>query len=73
MKKILVIEDDLMVRTVIMDILEAEDFQVFGAENGRLGWEMAREILPNLIICDVMMPEMAGYEVSFYFFDGEVN
>lgn len=63
MKKILVIEDDLMVRTVIMDILEAEDFQVFGAEDGRLGGEMAREILPNLIICDVMMPEMDGYEV----------
>jgi two-component system sensor histidine kinase/response regulator len=63
MKKILVIEDDPAVREIILDILEAEDFNVIGAENGRIGVEIAKEALPNLIICDIMMPEMNGHGV----------
>ncbi|WP_094673635.1 response regulator [Hydrocoleum sp. CS-953] len=63
MKKILVIEDDKSILTIITDILEAEDFMVIGAKNGRVGIEKAQQEVPDLIICDVMMPEVDGYGV----------
>ncbi|MBD1997355.1 response regulator [Leptolyngbya sp. FACHB-541] len=63
MKKILVIEDENALRNVILDILEAEDFYSIGAENGRVGVQLAQEHYPDLIICDVMMPELDGYGV----------
>ncbi|MBW4576945.1 MAG: response regulator [Aphanothece sp. CMT-3BRIN-NPC111] len=63
MKNILVIEDELSVQEIILDILDAEDFSAIGAENGRRGIELAKEHIPDLIICDIMMPEMDGYEV----------
>ncbi|MGK7918969.1 MAG: response regulator [Trichodesmium sp.] len=63
MKKILVIEDDKVISTIITDILEAEDFAVITAENGRIGVKKAQEEIPDLIICDVMMPEIDGYGV----------
>lgn len=63
MKRILVIEDESDVREIILDILEAEEFSVIGAENGKEGVKLAQEHLPDLVICDVMMPEMDGYDV----------
>lgn len=63
MKKILVIEDETDVREVVLDILEAENFDVIGAPNGRIGVEMATAERPDLILCDVMMPELDGYGV----------
>jgi CheY-like chemotaxis protein len=63
MKKILVIEDEPTVRANILELLEAEDFYALGAENGFIGALWAREHSPDLIICDVMMPELDGYEV----------
>ena len=63
MKKILVIEDDFSVRSNILDLLEAEDFNAIGAENGFIGALWAQQHSPDLIICDVMMPEVDGYEV----------
>ena len=63
MKKILVIEDEPAVRANILELLEAEDFDAVGAENGFMGAMWAQEHLPDLIICDVMMPEINGYEV----------
>lgn len=63
MKKILVIEDESAVRANILELLEAEDFEAVGAENGFIGAMWAQEHLPDLIICDVMMPEVDGYEV----------
>lgn len=63
MTKILVIEDELFVRENIVDLLEAEDFEVFSTENGILGILWAQENLPDLAICDVMMPVMSGYDV----------
>lgn len=63
MKKILVIEDEPPVRANILELLEAEDFEAVGAENGFIGAMWAQEHLPDLIICDVMMPEVDGYEV----------
>ena len=63
MTKVLVIEDELFVRENIVDLLEAEDFEVFSTENGILGVLWAQENEPDLVICDVMMPEMSGHDV----------
>jgi DNA-binding response OmpR family regulator len=63
MKKILVIEDEQDVRESILDILNAENFYALSAEDGRVGVNLAAEFQPNLIICDVMMPELDGYGV----------
>jgi DNA-binding response OmpR family regulator len=62
-KTILLIEDDLFIRTLLLDVLETENFQAIGAENGHIGVQLAREHMPDLILCDVMMPLMNGYEV----------
>ena len=63
MKKILVIEDEQAVSDSILDILNSEDFNAISAENGRVGIQLASEFQPNLILCDVMMPELDGYGV----------
>ena len=63
MIKILVIEDDASVLDNLEDILTLENFQVFTARNGREGVDMALRQLPDLVVCDVMMPEMDGYAV----------
>ncbi len=63
MKKILVIEDDVAVRSSLVELLILEDFEVHQAEDGVIGVGMAQKYLPDLIICDVMMPELDGYGV----------
>jgi two-component system, sensor histidine kinase and response regulator len=63
MSKILVIEDENYVRNNVLELLEAEHFEVVSAENGLLGVQVAKEQIPDLIICDVMMPQMNGHEV----------
>ncbi|WP_299491297.1 response regulator [Acaryochloris sp. IP29b_bin.137] len=63
MAKILVVEDEELVRANIAELLDAEEHDVVTAENGFLGALWAQEHLPDLIICDVMMPELNGYEV----------
>lgn len=63
MIKILVIEDEQSVRENILDLLEAEDFETVAAANGRVGINLALEKLPDLILCDMMMPEVDGYGV----------
>lgn len=63
MTKILLIEDDPGVRTVILKMLDAEGFDVISTTNGQRGIELARELEPDLIISDIMMPECDGYEV----------
>lgn len=63
MKKILVIEDEQTVRESILDLLEAEGFSAMGGENGKVGLQLARENHPNLILCDVQMPDLDGYSV----------
>ncbi len=60
---ILVIEDDDEVRDFLKDQLE-EYFTVITAENGMIGIEKAAKYQPNLIVCDVMMPELDGFEVT---------
>ncbi|MEB3291370.1 MAG: response regulator [Leptolyngbya sp.] len=63
MTKILVIEDEKGVQDNVVDILQLEGFQVIFADNGLLGVLMARAEHPDLIICDIMMPELDGYGV----------
>jgi diguanylate cyclase (GGDEF)-like protein len=63
MTKILVIEDEEFVRENITDLLDAEGFDVISAENGQIGIDLARKLLPDLILCDVMMPGLDGYGV----------
>lgn len=63
MKTILLIEDNNEIRENFTECLELEGYKVLGASNGKIGVELALEFLPDLIICDVLMPEMGGYEV----------
>ncbi len=64
MNKILVIEDDLNVRLGIEEILKQFGFSVVVANDGTKGIELAKVLKPDLIICDIMMPEMDGYSVK---------
>jgi len=62
-KKIVLIEDNLEMRENIQEILELADYTVFAAENGKVGVKLVKEQLPNLVLCDIMMPELDGYGV----------
>lgn len=63
MKKILIIEDNEDIRSNTAEILELSNYQVIVAENGKVGVIKALETKPDLIICDIMMPELDGYGV----------
>lgn len=63
MKTILVIEDETQTRKVLLNCLKFEGFKAFEADNGKKGLKLAQEHHPDLIVCDIMMPEMNGYEV----------
>ena len=65
MKKILLIEDNLEMRENIAEMLELADYEVQVAENGKIGVRLALETKPDLIICDIMMPELDGYGVLY--------
>jgi signal transduction histidine kinase len=65
MISILMIEDEDAIREEVMDWLQFEGFKVFGARNGRLGLEAAKAHKPDLIICDINMPEMDGFQVLY--------
>jgi DNA-binding response OmpR family regulator len=62
-KKILVIEDEPEMRRNLTTVLRLEKFHPLSAENGRVGVELAKKQKPDLILCDVMMPELDGYGV----------
>ncbi len=63
MKKILVIEDGAETRNLFLECLKAQGFYTIGAENGLVGVQRVQEELPDLIICDIMMPQLDGYGV----------
>jgi two-component system, OmpR family, alkaline phosphatase synthesis response regulator PhoP len=63
MSLILVIEDETQILLNIQEILELAEFSVISAENGKIGLQLAKTKNPDLIICDVMMPELNGHEV----------
>lgn len=63
MKKVLIIEDNQDVRENTADILELAGYDITTAENGKVGVEIAIKLQPDVIVCDIMMPELDGFEV----------
>ena len=63
MKTILVIEDETQTRNIFLKCLKFEGFHACGACNGLEGIELAHTCQPNLVVCDIMMPDMDGYAV----------
>ena len=63
MKKIAIIEDDQAISQMYRMKFESEGYQVETAENGKLGLELAEKMKPDMILLDIMMPEMNGDEM----------
>ena len=63
MIKVLVIEDDQLTRDIILNLLLLREISAIAAADGRAGLQLAKEIIPDLILCDVRMPELSGYDV----------
>jgi CRP-like cAMP-binding protein/CheY-like chemotaxis protein len=64
-KQILIIEDNNDIRENVVEILELAGFGVHQAENGKIGVELAMKHVPDIILCDIMMPELDGYGVLY--------
>lgn len=62
-KKILVVEDDLQIQELVKEFLKAQDYDVDSADDGVLGYEKIKNNIYDLIIMDVMMPNMDGYSL----------
>ncbi|RYE37187.1 MAG: response regulator, partial [Sphingobacteriales bacterium] len=65
MKKALIIEDSDDIREGIIEMLDLAGYETFAAKNGKLGVELAIKHLPDIILCDIMMPELDGYGVLY--------
>jgi CRP-like cAMP-binding protein/AmiR/NasT family two-component response regulator len=63
--RVLIIEDNDDIREGVVEILELANYDVVAANNGKAGIELATECLPDLILCDIMMPELDGYGVLY--------
>lgn len=64
MKQLLIIEDDKNTRECIGEIFNENGFKVYSAPDGYSGIKLAKEIVPDLIICDLLMPGIDGFEVK---------
>jgi CRP-like cAMP-binding protein/ActR/RegA family two-component response regulator len=64
-KQVLIIEDNTDIRENIVEILELADFTVLQANNGKIGVDLAIKHTPDIILCDIMMPELDGYGVLY--------
>ncbi|MFD2865197.1 response regulator [Mucilaginibacter antarcticus] len=64
-KKVLIIEDNDDIRENVIEILELAGYTVTSANNGKTGVELAFQDVPDIILCDIMMPEMDGYGVLY--------
>ncbi|MDM3845688.1 MAG: DNA-binding response regulator [Aphanizomenon gracile PMC649.10] len=62
-KKIIVIDNNLVNRNFILDYLHSQGYNAIGAENGITGLQLTRKYLPDLVICDLVMPDMDGYSI----------
>ncbi|MFH1414369.1 MAG: response regulator [Candidatus Omnitrophota bacterium] len=62
-KTVLIIEDSATDAAIVKDLLEKEGLEVHVANTGKKGMEEARKLIPDLIILDLMLPDMTGYEV----------
>src|SRR5262245_33307381 len=63
MTRILIIEDHDTLRNQLMQVLQLTQYEVVGASNGSMGTQLAQDLHPDLILCDIMMGKMDGYEV----------
>ena len=63
MKRILLIQDDVILRENTAELLELSNYHVTTAAHGKAGVEIAKTRLPDIVICDIMMPELDGYGV----------
>jgi CRP-like cAMP-binding protein/CheY-like chemotaxis protein len=63
MTRVLLIEDNEDIRENVLEILELSGYEAFGANNGKAGVELALKQVPDIILCDIMMPELDGYGV----------
>lgn len=63
MTRVLVIDDDELTSAILQELLEARDYEVYVAEDGDGGLELARKVKPDLILLDMVMPKMTGFEV----------
>ncbi|HLG35411.1 MAG TPA: response regulator [Bacteroidia bacterium] len=63
MKTILLIEDNTNIRENACEMLELEGYKVISAANGKTGIALAKQDKPDIILCDILMPEANGYEV----------
>ena len=61
--RVLIAEDDANLRQGLIDLLEGEGYEVFPAEDGQKALDCFRQEAPDLVLLDVMMPEMSGYDV----------
>ncbi len=64
MKRILLVDDDLKNSMLLKRFIELEGYDVTYAPNGKTGYELYKEIHPDLILLDINMPEMNGFEVA---------
>ena len=63
MSKVLIIEDQEEIRENLSELLELSDFEVITAPNGKNGFDRLQADKPDIVLCDVAMPVMGGYEV----------
>ena len=63
MEHILIVEDDKDIRESLQEIFELSGYQVSTAANGKLGYDSIMENCPDLVVCDVDMPELDGFEL----------
>lgn len=63
MKTTLIIEDNDDIRENVCELLELEGYRVLSATDGRKGLQLARQELPDIVLCDIMIPLADGYEV----------
>lgn len=62
-KKIIVIDNEVVSRNFVLDCLQAKGYHAIGAENGIMGLQLIKEYLPDLVICEMVMPDIDGYTV----------
>ncbi|MEO0597089.1 MAG: response regulator, partial [Chloroflexota bacterium] len=63
--RLLIVEDDFDVAEMLLMYFRSQNYEVLHADNGKDGIELARTKFPNLILLDVMLPDMDGYEICY--------